>query len=665
MATPAIDALRADSILFTRAYSHVPLTLPSHASILTGLLPADHQVRDNLGYRLDLTDRPSLPRLLRESGYATGAAISAYVLRGSTGMANDFDFFEDQIDVRSGVSIGGLQRPGVETLEASRSWLESVKDRPFFFFFHIYEPHTPHAPSEPFASRYKDAYDGEVAAADAVIGKLVELLESFDVYDRAIIVFLSDHGEGLYDHGTLEHMVLLNREIVQVPLMLKLPNSAKGGTTVTQPAQLIDILPTMLDLLGKLGDFRQLPGTSLLRLSAETPPRKIFSETHYPRLHFGWSQMASLTDGRYHYIHGPEPELFDLEIDPAETNNILRQERRVYGEMKAEIERYDLEIQSPSEVDPEAQEKLAALGYLGSVAGETAGPLADPKTKLHVLEALKRSRRAASSGDFETSVTILQSVVTEEPLLTDAWSEMGKDLAQLDRLDEAEAAIREAMRLSSGAPSVALNAAEIYQKMGRLEDAKAHAELAKDTHEVAWDLLAQIALAEGDLATAEILVEEAVERRGTRVGPVLTKATLRVSQDRLEEALELTELAEREAASQNDPAQLKGMYFTRGKAYAMMGESQKAKAAFLAEIEQNPDALGPYTHLAFLYALEGNGPEAGRTLQRMVETNPSPAAHAAAVLALREMGDLASAGAVLQMALRRWPQDESLLELSN
>lgn len=661
--TPAIAALRADSILFERAYSQVPLTLPSHATILSGLLPSGHQVRDNMGYRLDTEILPSLPRFLKDAGFATGAAISAYVLRGATGISGYFDFFDDQIEMRSNTSLGNLQRSGFDTLAASKPWLESVRDQPFFFFFHIYEPHTPHTPPEPFGSRYEDRYDGEVATADAVIGQLLAELKRLGVYDQALILFLSDHGEGLWDHGALEHMVLLNREVIQVPLMVKLPFAHRAGETVRQPAQLIDILPTVLETLD-IEPAADLPGTSLLQLEDEAPPRMIYSETHYPRLHFGWSQVASLTDGQYHYIHSPDPELFDLIADPGETKNILREQRRVYGDMKRQIETYDLEIQPPSEVDAEAQAKLAALGYLGSVGGEVEGPLADPKAKLHVLEGLQAARRAASSEDFEKAVEILQETVEDEPLLTDAWQELARNLKDLGRFEEAEVAIAEAMRLSSGAPHVAHLAAEIYQDLGQLEEAKAHAELASSGNDASWDLLAQIAIEEQDFETAERYVNESMQNRGSRIAPLLTLAALRVAQDRLEEAVEITQRAESDFGSNPDRQQLSGLYFTRGKAYAFLGKSDLAEAAFLTEIELNPRALGAFSHLAFLYALDDKAALAGETLRRMVEANPTPSGYAAAVIALREMRDERSADTVLRVALGKWPDSERLLGLT-
>ena len=189
--TPALDRLRRDGILYERAYSHVPLTLPSHASLLTGLLPAAHGLRDNIGYFLDAErvaagEIPHLPLALRQAGYATGAAVSTYVLRAKMGLDQGFDFYEDSIEFRTGTGLGGLQRPGSETLALSRDWLGEHAEEPFFFFFHIYEPHTPYQPMPEFAARYSNSYDAEVASADRIVGDLLAELDRLGVYDEAI-----------------------------------------------------------------------------------------------------------------------------------------------------------------------------------------------------------------------------------------------------------------------------------------------------------------------------------------------------------------------------------------------------------------------------------------------------------------------------------------------
>ena len=215
--TPNIQALAADGITFERAFAHVPLTLPSHASIFTGLLPARHGVRDNAGYTLD-AKTPTIASLLRAHGYATGGAISAYVLRGATNAGSGFETWDDDIAFVEGAPMGNLARRGDATVELMTRWMRDRATQPFFAFVHLFEPHAPYEPT----------YEADVLAADRHVGTLLQALRDANLYDDALIILLSDHGEGLGDHGEQEHGVLLYREALQVPLIVKLPRNERG-----------------------------------------------------------------------------------------------------------------------------------------------------------------------------------------------------------------------------------------------------------------------------------------------------------------------------------------------------------------------------------------------------------------------------------------------------
>jgi arylsulfatase A-like enzyme/Flp pilus assembly protein TadD len=660
--TPAIDRLRQDSVLFEHAYATVPLTLPSHATALTGLLPPAHRVRDNMGYRLETNGIPYLPRDLKALGYATGAAVSTFVLRGSSGLAESFDLYDDNLIFTEWTDVGSVQRHGHETLDRSLPWLRSVAEKPFFFFFHIYEPHTPYQAPEPYASRYESAYDAEVALADEIVGRLLDELESLGVYDRALIIFMSDHGEGLGEHGYHEHGPLLYREVIQVPLMLKLPGNERAGDAVVAGAQLADIYPTVLQLLGQPLPAG-LAGDSLLELE-DRAQRRIYSETAFPRLHFGWSDLASLVEYPYHYIHGPDPELYDLESDPGAVENILRRERRLASSLAGELESLDRTLEAPAAEDAETMQKLAALGYVGSGSTEeTEGPLPDPKARLFVLDLMGDALDLSTAGHHEEAVVAFRRVLEEEPGMVDAWEKLGLALAEVGQGDEAIAAFEEAMRLSGGAPQIALSMTDVFLRLDRLEEARIHAEIALDVHELARDVLAQVAIRQGDLERASTLAEEAVANRRSRLAPLITLADLRLKQERFQDSLDVSEEVIREFGDRQDLDKLRGLFFTRGRALVQLGRPGEARAAFEREIEISPDQLAPYTHLAYLHALEGRGAEAGGTLQKMVQINPTARAHAEAVRALEAMGDPRSAAALLNMARGRWPGDPELIEL--
>jgi choline-sulfatase len=263
--TPHIDALRRDGVLFERAYSHVPLTLPSHVSLLTGKLPFEHGVRNNLGFSL-AASQLTLPSLLKTRGYATGAAVSAYVLRGASGLAASFDDYDDAVAIRGGESVGAQQRPGRETAAVARTWIQRHQGTPFFYLLHLFEPHTPYAPPEPHRSRWALPYDGEIATADEIVGEFLASLKQQGLYDDALIVFLSDHGEGLGEHGEAEHGIFLYQEAIRVPLIVKLPRGERANTSsaASAPTVRATVAKTSVSPTGAADDvFARSPRGSL------------------------------------------------------------------------------------------------------------------------------------------------------------------------------------------------------------------------------------------------------------------------------------------------------------------------------------------------------------------------------------------------------------------
>ncbi|HWM91980.1 MAG TPA: tetratricopeptide repeat protein [Thermoanaerobaculia bacterium] len=511
--TPAIDGLAKDAILFERAYSHYPLTLPSHVSILTGELPPVHKVRDNAGYVFESAKHPYLPRLLKAAGYETGAAVSAFVLRPDTGLADGFDAYDGDFESKEGQTLDSVQRFGGETLQVALPWIReraSKSSKPFFYFLHIYEPHSPYEAPEPFASRFPDPYDAEVAAADAVIGDLLAELKRLDVYDRATIVLLSDHGEGLGDHGESQHGIFLYREVIQVPLLVKLPGAKRGGERVAVPAQLADVAPTLLSLAG-VEVPKGLPGMSLLDLGEKTPARRIYAESFFPRIHYGWSELASLVEDRFHYIEAPESELYDLAADPGEKRNVLAGERRTYSALREAMKAYDRRLTAPAEVDPETAAKLAALGYIGGSMADHEGPLPDPKGKRHILADVEKGFAANQAGRHGEAVALFERLLAESPRMQDVWAFYALSLQKLGRHEDSAKAYEKALELSGGSPQLALATGTKLLELGRFDEARTHAELALKTYpDKAYDLLSQIALKRGDTEEALVVMRRAV-----------------------------------------------------------------------------------------------------------------------------------------------------------
>jgi tetratricopeptide (TPR) repeat protein len=669
--TPAIDALARDGIVCERAYSHVPLTLPSHASILSGRLPGEHGVRDNIGYHFAAGKLHDLPVALRAAGYATGGAVSAFVLRAETGIGEGFDFYDSQVDVKLGGSLGLSQRNGRISEQLLAGWLRRTgASRPVFAFLHLYEPHSPYTPPEPFASRYRDSpYDGEIAAADAIVGEFVAELRRLGLYERAIVVLLSDHGEGLGDHGEREHGLLLYREALQVPLMVKLPGSLLHGRRLAAPAQLVDVYPTVLALAG-LPVPPGLPGRPLLDLGREgQPPRDIYAETAYPRLHFGWSELSSLIRERFHYIHGPDPELYDLAADPAEKVSVLRRERPTFAALRDRIAAYQHALAAPSAADEETRKRLAALGYAGAAVAVKAGErLPDPKSQIPTLHNLSRAMSLFAAQRYAEAVPVFRAAVRENPRMVDAWEHLALALEKLGQLSDSLAAYQRALELSGGAAHIAVATGFVLLEMGRYEEARAHAELGRrEAPALADSLLAAIAVTRHEPQAAAAAARASMSAGGAgglNLAPLISLAQAKVAEGKLPDALALLDQAGEELARRAPGQSYPGLYFARGDILARMGRNALAEQSFLREMKENPTAAQAYSSLALLYASQGRSEDALATLQKLVDTNRSPAAYGMAVRTLRVLGDPRDATALLQAGMRLFPASPELAALA-
>jgi arylsulfatase A-like enzyme/Tfp pilus assembly protein PilF len=655
--TPQISDFARQSVLFEHAYSHIPLTLPSHTSIFTGQLPGSNGVRDNLGYRVRPGEHAYLPQLLHDAGYSTGGAISAFVLRKETGFSQGFDFFAGDIELRINESMGQSQRPCTETLAASHDWLQTAagSGKPFFYFAHFYEPHSPYEPPQDLRSRFGNPYDGEIAAADRCVGQLESQLRAAGVWDKAIVVLFSDHGEGLGEHGEPEHGILLYRATLQVPMMIKLPGQRRAGNRVAAPAELIDIFPTLVDLLG-LPTPAGLEGHSLFAPPSQEP-HPIFSETYYPRLHLGWNELTSVIVGNRHAIFGPDPELYDLAADPGELRNLRADDRRQFAELLEFDRKLAKPLNAPLAEDAETTAKLSALGYLGGGTATPEGPLPDPKSKVGTLGDYNRAMEMVSKQNFADASRLSRKLTEENPQMVDAWYLLGLSYTHLGMLREALDAYQKAMKLSGGTPQLALSIGNILLQQGELDEAAAHAKLALDASPgSARTLLADVASKRKDWATAESEAKAAIAAGGTKVAPMLVLASVYRDQDRLDEALKVTD--EALAALGPEKPKYAGLYLERGDIFARMGRVEDAMAAFHEETERFPDDPRAYTRLAALMVAAEHPHEAEQVLMALLARNPdSPGAIAAAARSMRVLGDPETADRLLARARQRFPDD--------
>jgi arylsulfatase A-like enzyme/Tfp pilus assembly protein PilF len=610
VATPNIDQLRRDAILFENAYSHVPLTLPSHASMLTGELPQEHGVRNNIGFHFDAQRHETIAALLRSRGYAAGAAVSAYVLRGGTGLKDAFDFYDDAVEAKPDQPQAEVRRAGSVTESVAETWIERQGARPFFFLLHLYEPHAPYA-----------SYDGQIAVADSIVGTFLDFLKRKGIYDRALVILMSDHGEGLSEHGEAEHGIFLYREDLRVPLLLKLPRSGRANQTVRKPAALIDIFPTVAALTGASAPPRR--GRNLLDIDAE-PPRDIYAETLYPRIHLGWSDLRSLVGDRYHFIRAPRAELYDVQRDPGERANVAASQRPVTARMRADLDAYGAAVQAPARIDPEEAKKLAALGYLSSPAAATAGPLPDPKDEIGQLAVMSRAATRARAGDLAGAIADYRAIVAHNPRLTEAWNALGSALEREGKFDDAAEAYRSALAITPElAGELGLRLGTLLMRMGKFDEAERHAALAESSNLAAAKLLeAKIAIARNDLAGAAAAAQLARSDASTEPAAVVLLAFVAARERRLQEAMSLIQQVDALRTERHIDG-VEQLELVRGDVLARLNRYDDAVAAFEREIRLFPFDMQAYAELALLHAAAGQRARADAVLAALTKANPT------------------------------------------
>jgi arylsulfatase A-like enzyme/Tfp pilus assembly protein PilF len=657
--TPSFDRLGQEGIVFDDVYSHVPLTLPAHASMLTGLLPPKHEVRDNMGFRLKEAHR-TLAERFKAAGFATGGAISAYVLRSQTGIARGFDTYDDELTIDAATqSLGALQRDGGIAVESLLRFVDAQREKRFFAFLHLYEPHSPWAPPE----KYRDLespYDGDVAYADELLGRFLEGLRARGLYDRLILAVTSDHGEGLMDHGEAEHGIFLYREAVHVPLVLRLPGQARGGTRVKGPIAQVDLAPTLLDLAGLPAEGTDgLSCRNELRAGAARA-RTVYSETLYPRYHFGWSELYAASEARFRMIRAPTPELYDLATDPKEKDNLAARRPQAMASMGEWLARTVGEVTSPEAVDAETREKLAALGYVGGGLGALAtGSLPDPKDRIGSYESWKRAVELRQAGRDVEAVAQLEKVVAENPLMTDAWETLGLSLIRVGREKEGVAALDRVIAIDPLRPEPHLSLAKLHALNRRMEPAIKHAEIAAGKEPgKAFEILAQIMMDERRPAEAAAFARKSLAADPQRVMSHFILGVVARQQGRCEEALAAFQRAN-EARARETGSLMRGLHFQTGDCLARLGREAEAEREFMAELEVLPASAEARVALAMLYRSQGRDNEARAALAGLVKAEKAPTAETywTVVRTFSVLGDAEAARAWATQARARFPAD--------
>lgn len=587
--TPNMDALAARGVRFGQAIVQVPLTAPSHASILTGAYPQAHKVRDMGGFILD-PKIPTLATILSHSGLDTAAFIGAAVLNRHYGMNRGFAVYADDMkektDLKKLPGVVAEVRAEIVTQRAM-DWLERRAQRQgsagrFLMWVHYYDPHFPYDPPEPFRSRYpKSLYAGEVAYTDDQIGRLLKGFPERNLLDDTLVVLIADHGESLGDHGEYTHGVFLYDSTVRVPLIVAGPG-VPAGHVVNQQVRSIDVMPTIVDFLG-VSPGGQVHGVSLMPAIVEgkgVRSNYCYMETLYPKTTMGWSELRGMRTDEWKLVVAPKPELYQIAQDRSESHNLVSKRPAEADQLQKKVWEVagppeNLGELKPQPIDEERRRELQALGYVGAGSRtlriDMSGP--DPKDRVEVLEALERAADAMNHDRFGAAVPSLERIVRRDSTNPLIYKQLGLCFQSLKQFDRAERTYREAIQ-------------------NKADSDDTHAELG------------EIYVRRGDLARAVESMEHAARLNPTNLTNLVNMAMAYLHLNRPSE----TERALRAALTQNQ--RHAGAHNVFGILEIQRGREGEARAHFVKAIESDPELAEPYMNLGLLAQNAGDAKSA-------------------------------------------------------
>jgi len=626
--TPNLDVLARDAALFESCITPTAYTLPSHSSIMTGLYPPSHGVRIN-GEAALSDSNTTLAERLAAKGYRTGAFVGAFVLDGRWGLSQGFQNYDDHFKIGADqrLDLARVQRPGNEVVDVALKWLDQPSTQPFFAWVHLYDAHGPYEPPEPFRSRLKSPYDGEISFADSQVGRLLDWLKTRQK-SNTIVIIVGDHGEGLGSHGESEHGYYIYDYAVHVPLIVKIP----GTAAIRVPAQVrtIDITPTVLDLVA--GETpKELQGASLLPLlrGQNEPARYAYSESMATKLQYGWAALYGLRSNEFKFIQAPRSELYDLKNDPDENLNRLDSVRRAALKLRDELARIrsESERRAPKKeeanIDQETMRKLASLGYLGggssSAATDDSG-LADPKDKLHLFDSVGFAAALISKSEYQKAVEVLQIVLRDDPNIPQAQLLLVSSYRNTGHTAEAKKILDQYLKRDPSNMPALIVMAEILEQEGRADDVLAicRQALAKDSRNArAYEVMADVYMGRNDHRDALPLLRKVIE-----IQPKLTR-----SKNNLAAALVgVGELGEAEHLLESITQQYPKFplaHYHLGLLRERQGRLADARVAYETEVKNHPKSIAARFNLGNVLLRLGNAAEAEEQMRVLIKEDPA------------------------------------------
>ena len=638
--TPAIDELAAESVIFERAYAHSPQTLPSHVSMLTGQLPIEHGVRDEAGFVLNERAK-TLAGLLRNRGFSTGGAVSSFLLRPQAGIAQGFSFFDADIPVPAAGESPALERQGSLTIDAAEKWLQLQGSQRFFLFVQV------------------DRVD-----ADSAVARIAAALNQRRLYADATIVIAGDHGE-------TGAATSLDDRALRVPLMVKQPRSEGAGRRVLPPVQLIDLVPTILDLV-RAPIPGELRGRSLRAVLDKErgiiPARPIYSETFGAYYRFGGHPLFALTGDHYRFIRGADEDLVALAPSGDETGGGESTEagrlRTALDEMLASTT-----IALPALLPPSDEERYALLGYLSPFRVAPAGDMGlDEAAERETVDAHRAAAMLIGQKKYSAGIRALQAIVRAHPSLASVQYQLGELLVRMGRFDEAIRAFGTVRELRPDATAGALALADALVRTGKTSAAREQAQIAialaehEDGHALAaaHEMAARVALADKDPDAATQHADAAHAADPASPFPQFVRGRLLYDKGKYEDAVaSFTEAAD---AIRDHGASLADLHFYLGESLAHLDRYSDAEAQFREELRIYPRNVQAYTSLAMLYRASNRDAAVEDVLNELVAATPTPEGYAVAARLWTILGERSRAEALRSDARARFPGDPTLAQ---
>ena len=632
--TPNIDELAKEGILFKNTISPIPLTLPGHASMLTGTIPPYHGIHDNTDYKLGLSN-VTLTEILKESGFATAAFISSFMMDSQFGLDQGFDSYSDIFE-KTYSSVGINERKGGETSRLAAQWLDTHKDESFFLFLHYFDPHKSYKPPEPFASKFsQNLYAGEIAYTDACIGQVITRLKELGLYDSTLIIITGDHGEMLGEHGELTHSFYIYQGAIKVPLIFKLPGRSLSQT-VSAPVGLIDIVPTVCSLLG-IKTPPEVQGMDLSAYLQGKPPsaekRYLYCESFIPTEYKANSLMGVVTD-KYKYIQTTRPELYDLANDPAESRNLVTSQPQMARVLKDRLAQIlegsvrDDTSDSRLALDTRGLENLKSLGYVStsiSVDFEFAQILDDPKDVIGFHKVFLEIHRLLREEEYDRARILCEKILPQRPEFMGIQLAMAQIAIDQQQYSEAISHLQEPLRLEPDNSIVHHNMGVALVGLNRFEESIRH-------------------------------LEEALRLRPENPESISALGVALSKQGKIAQAAEYLSKALRLDPVNFDSHKNFGMFLLEH------GKTQEAMTHFNQMQLLKPDKADVPHKLGVLLAQHGKLALVEGFFKRAIELNPDHAqAHHMLGVALLQMNRSAEAVEHLKISLSRRPEKPEML----